>query len=321
MSMENQLNTMLIKIISESLSPNTNLANFLIKVLQISREAVYRRLRGDVPFTLQEVTKIAYRLNLSLDRLVGNNEAIGASINMNLIKSPHSLYSYNDALKFYRSELEKMKNNPTATVYSATNMLPFSMYSQYKHLTKFRVSRWWHQTNQYKRIRSLKDVNFPMELYESHIKVSDLLRSMANSIYIFDSNIYLSIVEELHYFHNLKFISDEDVRKIKKELLDSLHVLEAALTESRLKNGGNIEIYLSNLAMEATYLYIETDNSQVSSIRVFAINLIDTQNVNLCRIHKEWILSLKRYSTLITQSNEMDRLAFLNKQLEYINTL
>lgn len=49
-----QLNTGLISAMKEKLPQGTNLANLLMDILYIGKEAVYRRLRGEVPFTLAE---------------------------------------------------------------------------------------------------------------------------------------------------------------------------------------------------------------------------------------------------------------------------
>ena len=45
----NELNTGLIEAIKEKIPANSNLANVLIDILFIGREAVYQRLRGEVP--------------------------------------------------------------------------------------------------------------------------------------------------------------------------------------------------------------------------------------------------------------------------------
>ena len=46
-------NSELIKAMNEKLPNGTNLANTLIDMLYLGKEAVYRRLRGEVPFTLE----------------------------------------------------------------------------------------------------------------------------------------------------------------------------------------------------------------------------------------------------------------------------
>ena len=56
--MKNQLNDELVSAIRNSVSDDMNIANLLMDILSIGKEAVYRRLRGDVPFTFDEVSKI-----------------------------------------------------------------------------------------------------------------------------------------------------------------------------------------------------------------------------------------------------------------------
>ena len=51
------------------------LTNTLVDMLYIEREAVYRRLRGEVPFTFMEVMTIAKELGISLDNLTEQNKA------------------------------------------------------------------------------------------------------------------------------------------------------------------------------------------------------------------------------------------------------
>ena len=65
--MQNELNTSLIEAVKEKLPLKENLANLLIDTLYIGKEAIYRRLRGEVPFTLEEAALISRKLGVSLD--------------------------------------------------------------------------------------------------------------------------------------------------------------------------------------------------------------------------------------------------------------
>ena len=63
--MQNELNTSLIEAVKEKLPLKENLANLLIDTLYIGKEAIYRRLRGEVPFTLEEAALISRKLGVS----------------------------------------------------------------------------------------------------------------------------------------------------------------------------------------------------------------------------------------------------------------
>ena len=64
--MQNELNTSLIEAVKEKLPLKENLANLLIDTLYIGKEAIYRRLRGEVPFTLEEAALISRKLDNDL---------------------------------------------------------------------------------------------------------------------------------------------------------------------------------------------------------------------------------------------------------------
>ena len=68
--MQNELNTSLIEAVKEKLPLKENLANLLIDTLYIGKEAIYRRLRGEVPFTLEEAALISRKLGVSLDNVI-----------------------------------------------------------------------------------------------------------------------------------------------------------------------------------------------------------------------------------------------------------
>jgi hypothetical protein len=48
---------------------------------------------------------------------------------------------------------------------------------------------------------------------------------------------------------------------------------------------------------------------------------MDSQSSYICQMQRNWIQSLKRHSILVSESGEAQRIAFLQKQLEVINTL
>lgn len=86
--------------------------------------------------------------------------------------------------------------------------------------------------------------------------------------------------------------------------------------KERIPKGQNLANYF-----EATYTYIEKQDYQVSLLRVYSINSMDSQSPQICQIQRNWIQSLKRHSTLISESGEAQRIEFLQKQRTVIDTL
>jgi len=51
----------------------SQLVNKLATLLKIEREAVYRRLRGEIPFSFQEIATVAQEFSFSIDGIVDNS--------------------------------------------------------------------------------------------------------------------------------------------------------------------------------------------------------------------------------------------------------
>lgn len=61
----------LLNAVREKIPQRTVLVNTLVDLLCIEKEAVYRRLRGEVAFTFAEIVTIANEFGISLDNLIG----------------------------------------------------------------------------------------------------------------------------------------------------------------------------------------------------------------------------------------------------------
>lgn len=66
-----ELNIGLIEAVRKKIPAKGNIANLLMNILFIGKEATYRRLRGEVSFTLTEAAIISKKLGISLDAVIG----------------------------------------------------------------------------------------------------------------------------------------------------------------------------------------------------------------------------------------------------------
>ena len=109
--------------------------------------------------------------------------------------------------------------------------------------------------------------------------------------------------------------------EIKKELFLLADELEELAINGKTADGNRVRIYVSNINFEATYSYVDTNNLQLSLIRIYSINSFTTMDNEIFCTLKEWIQSLKKFSTLISESGEMQRIQFFKQQREIIDAL
>ena len=310
----------LTEMLRERLPAGETLAGTLAEVLCIGREAVYRRLRGEVPFSFDEMAAAARHLGLSLDQIAGN-ACSDDGFNVKLLSSPDPLQNYGDISARYLKLFAYLAGDPTGTVSTASNTIPFTFYAPYEYLSRFRLARWMFQNEQLDKSGELSAIPVPQTLMDLQGQLSDTIRRVARTSFIWDGSIFRSFVEEVRYFRGLGVISEEDVEKIRAELHRVLDDAEEFCIKGAFPNGNKVDIYLSNLFFGATYSYAEKEGFQTSLFRVYSVNFMDSQHPRICRMQKEWIRSLKRHSTLISQSGEMQRIAFFTQQRREVDTL
>ena len=85
--------------------------------------------------------------------------------------------------------------------------------------------------------------------------------------------------------------------------------------------GHKVFLYLSSIDFEATYTYIEKSDFQISMLRVYSINSMDSQSPRICKMQRDWIQALKRHSILISESGEAQRIDFMKSQRLVIDAL
>lgn len=316
----NELNTGLVNAVREKLPSKENLANALMDILYIGKEAIYRRLRGEVPFTLTEAAIISRKMGISLDKMVGVSFQNNAVFDMNIVDSSKPFETYYSILEKQVELFNSVKEKENSEIGTSSNIIPLALSLHYSMLSKFRLFKWMYQ-NENIRCKHFEEMEIPQKIVDKQKEYASAVAHVRSIDYIWDNMIFSHLVNDIQYFCDVHLISDEDKNLLKDELFLVIDELEELATRGKSKTGNDVKIYISNINFEATYSYLETNTMQFSLIRIYSINSITTQDSEMFRSLKEWIQSLKKFSTLISESGEMQRIQFFKQQREIIGTL
>ena len=135
-----------------------------------------------------------------------------------------------------------------------------------------------YQNGDIKTPHSLEDMSVDERIVNVHKKLSESIRQCPKTFFIWDTNIFYSFVKEIKYFASLNLINKDDVMHLKEELLQLLGVVEHLSIKGEFSENKKVSFYLSNISFEATYSYIEKHDYQVSLLRVYSINSMDSQS-------------------------------------------
>ena len=316
----NELNTGLVNAVREKLPSKDNLANALMDILYIGKEAIYRRLRGEVPFTLTEAAIISRKLGISLDKMIGVSFQDNAVFDMNIVGSNKPLETYYSILEKQVELFHAVEEDENSEIGTSSNIIPQTLYLKHELLAKFRLFKWMYQ-NKYIDCKSFEELEIPTKLANIQKDYVAMTRHIHSIDYIWDNMIFQHLINDIQYFASIHLISDETKEEIKKELFLLADELEELAVNGKTADGNRVRIYVSNINFEATYSYVDINNLQLSLIRIYSINSITTMDNEIFCTLKEWIQSLKKFSTLISESGEMQRIQFFKQQREIIDAL
>lgn len=313
----------LIKVIKASLPSETNIVNLLADILFLGKDSIYRRLRGEVPFTFDELARIAERLNISLDSIVGIRHGDKS------VFSIRGFYTNNDIFENCYITLEKkIELCQQLNLYSeqrisqACNTLPYALFFLHNNLSKFKIYRFLFQTHIIPTSHKLADVTIPDRLLKIRADYMAELKKVQTLELIFDENIFISTAKEILYFMKLGLITLPELMLLKEELFEALADTERYATiRDVYGKKQHISIYLSNIDIDASYLYYECKGFTVADIAVYSIGSLNTISPKICEVSKTWIDTYKRFSTSITHSSELYRHRFFHAQREELTKI
>jgi hypothetical protein len=319
--MRGKQNDLLSARILESIPDNIKPIEFLTELLNIGKESAYRRMRSEIPFTFEEITKLALELDFSVDEIIGKNKEERIFLDLQVNSSSNHEESFLAMIQEYYKYTELICNAQVKEVLVALNRISFSTLVGYDTLFKLFYYNWKHQTYNISLNEPFCDTVIPPEINAIRQKFKTIKPNLYNVHYIIDRDIFLNIVRKIQYYYNRKLITDDEIIAIRDELNLVLKNIETIMQTGSNETGASAYYYLSLLDVETNTNCATFDGNIASIYWMHPVNAICIINQELCNMQKKWIESIKKYSVLVTLSNEILQAEFINKQIEYLNSL
>ncbi len=320
--MENELiyNSFLEEI-TQKISQKTAVADVLADILHIDKTAVYKRLKGEIPFTFSEAIVISRQLGISLDNIKMISSEESDSFKLKLIEYINPAESDFSLLEEMTAILKTFKDVPDPEAGEITNILPQPLYVNRENISKFYLFKWKYSSNKQQETTRYNDIVISDKLKETrkeYVKWARLL----HADYLFDRLLFHYLVTDIKYFYRVGRITKEDVLLIKQDIIDILDEIdELTCTGVFKETGKNVNIYISNVNVDTNYIYVSTPNYQLTIIKAFLLNGVASTDQATVEEVKRWIQTKKQQSTLITKCNEFERVNFLKEQYNIVESL
>lgn len=311
-----------IGAVKDSIPRNTKVSAVLTDILKIEKEAVYRRLRMEVPFTFTEIANVSQHLGISMDDIIDCNTPKTRPLHLKFIEYANPMEVDYIILEHFLALVKQLKAASDSEVTFSCSTLPSVLYLNYETITRFYLFKWSYMYGETGGVKRFDEIVIPPRLRQIQQELVSEARHIRTTNYIADNMLFNSLVNDIKYFESIHLISSEDVQVLKKELLQFIDDTETLAASGRHAGTNNlVNLYVSNINFETCYTCAETPDMHVGMIKAFILNSVASQDDLTFQKIKNWLQSLKRVSTLISQSGEQQRILYFEKQRDTVNTL
>jgi len=319
------MNKRIIDVISEKIPSNIKLVDYLMERLELSRESIYRRIRGDLPFTFNQVMKLSSELKFSMDSI---NSLDGLDV------SPSSVFrlqrvneitpeeKYRIMLEGYNKVLNNQLKSKIVGTIVTMNMILDVFPVKFETLSRFNYYRWLDMAKDLPFNYNFSKLVVPDEIKSLQQEIKRNLNKINNTTFIVDSGTFRNALLEIQYYYDRGHINDKDLALLKSELAEMLSNSETTARKGIYDSDHQICFYISTIHIPVNSIYVWYGNNTELYIWPYIVNpLYNKNNKDVKNIHLEWIASLKKRSISISQSNQILQEKHYNNERRNLETI
>ncbi len=228
------IDSVLINFIKKRCDENISFIDEIASVLEINYDAAYRRVNGKTNITLKETIKLSKHFKISLDTLYGFNNADEITIT----KTPEIKNATDLEIYFLKlaKDLAVLDNDKSSIFYSAKD-LPIFYVLRNDLLSKFKLYVWLYilDANVAKNGVSFENFNIPKSLQNAAIQAGNAYSNVKISE-MWNYGIINSVINQIHYFFEVKLITYNTATKIIEDLKKTINNIETCSFLGKRKN-------------------------------------------------------------------------------------
>lgn len=310
----------IVKKVLNHLPTSVKPVHYLMDLFKISNESAYRRIRGDMPFSFEEIIRLSEDLGFSIDELVNKKNGV-ISFNMPEDTLKNRSEAYAASLIQYESYLRALNRNEIREAVMALNHILPSFVTDFENLFNFTYYKWVHQSGELAPNYNFSELIVPKDILAIKDNINHIRQHNRNRTIILSPYIFYNLAREIEYYYRRKLLTEAERKLLKAEILELLSQIETTMQGEIKKPESEINYYLSSLAIEANNSYVRYDKGEVCYFWVYSLPVVAIYDKGACEMQKKWLDSLKKYSTLISRSSELIQGEFFRIQRAYVDDM
>lgn len=300
--------------IKKQLPKDEKIANVLMNTLHLSQDAVYRRLRGDVPLTIFETKKLCNAFSISFDEMEDYSKG---AVTFSYLPFDRIGLNFESWLTGLRDGLRMVKAMENTHMTISVNDTPIFQLFNLPHLTRFKFFYW---AKTYLKIPAYANELFKREKIDKRVLgIGIEAHNIYNSIpstEVYSPETLRGTLRQIEYYFEARLFEDQSYAlEMVDNLIALVHHLKKQAEIGRKFARGNeppssgnpIQMYINETFISDNSYLVKSDSGSSVFITHNIMNVLNTTDPYYIQ-ETEFVLGhLVNNSNLISQVNTKDR--------------
>ena len=310
------IQSVFLEQIRQILPKNLSFPDELAEVLNVSRDSVYRRIRGETVLSLEEVKKLCAHYKISLDALLSPTSDIISFRKRRIDPESFTLEKWLASLLNDLANMEAFEEKEI--IYSAKDIPP-PYYFKYPALTQFKLFFWLKSYQRHPK--------FDVMRYDPGL-VSQQLTDVGKKIWnkysaipsseIWSDETFNVTVRQVQFYYENGFIGITEARALIDEYLTMVQEIRNCAAYGAKGERGVFKLYHNEFLLTDTTYLIKVGDKRIASITYNTLNILTTTQESFCRETEDFLNNVINKSTLISTVGERERNKFFNQVEKHI---
>ena len=312
-----EIQKQLFRQIKTKITDQALLTDEIAKLLEISTDSVYRRMRGEKPITLDELRKLCIHYHISLDQIM-DIQTENIIFQGQLLDK--KIFRFEDYMRGIMNNMAYMNSFKKKEFFYMCKDLPFFYHYHFREIAAFKWFFWLKTYFHFPEFakKKLRFSDYPDELFAIDQKVLSLYNQIPSTEIWNIENMSILFRQIEFYRDGQVFESDKDVY-ILYEAIEKLwdHLEEQAAlgykfnyNDPEKKPISEYKMYFNEVLLGDNSMLIILDDMKISYILHSGINYMFTRDVTFNENLYNHIQNQMQRSTLISEVSEKERSRF-----------
>lgn len=320
-----EIQQQIFSAIKNRLPAEASVAEETARILDISTDSAYRRMRGEKQISLEELYKLCTNYNISLDQLM--EIQTGAFMFQGNILD-NKTFQFDKYLTGIMNSLGYMNSFKEKEFFNLCKDSPIFHHFYFREFAAFKYFAWMGTLMHLPEFKN-KKVNFE-EYPDNYFEIGQkalALYDRLDSVEIWNIESLNTTLRQIDFFRDgNRFRSDHDILKIYEAIEKMMDHLEKqaelgykfSYGDPEKKPLGRYRMYFNEVVLGDNSSMAIMDNSKIAFLPHTAMNYLMTRDIKYCDNYHNYIQNLMKSSTLISEVSEKERSKFFRIHRERI---